>query len=60
MQSNDLLPPKSPPFLDRLCSVPLMVPNAHPSLAPVFETQGAQMLAEGMYRVLCVVYEVSE
>ena len=59
-QSNDLPPPRSPPRLDCLRSVPLMTPNAHPSLAPVFETQGAQMLTEGMYRFICVIYEISE
>ena len=60
MQCNDLPPLRSPPCLDHLRSVPLMMPNAHPSHALVFETHGTQILTEGMYRLLYVVYEVSE
>lgn len=33
---GDLLSPRYPPSLDHICTIPLLAPNAHPSIAPPF------------------------
>ncbi|KAF8519011.1 hypothetical protein BU17DRAFT_90500 [Hysterangium stoloniferum] len=42
-QSDGLPPPRSPPHLDHVHSIPLVMPDVCLSPAHVFETQGAQM-----------------
>ncbi|KAF8515125.1 hypothetical protein BU17DRAFT_68070 [Hysterangium stoloniferum] len=55
-QSDGLPPPRSPPHLDLVRSIPLVMPDVRLSPAHVFETQGAQMST----KVISMFYLPSE